>query len=1712
MNKTFKVASNALRGCVVCSEKASSYQGRAIKTVVATAVAAVMAGAAGAAMAATDAATAVIGAGATVTVKSDGAQTPAVKTTTEGTLTYLDAQDAALKDGQIGADTKFKLQGGTLTITADSKTGTAADYQKTVSQISGGTVNLTSFSSKTVGEVRNAEVTYTGGSAVGMHVDVTAGKITTGDVTLSFAAAGTPAAEGTGQAVSTFKNDSGKLTLGVKDNSEAGLGAYKGAKVTLDVAAGAVGKVQAVADLSLDNVDFQIAENGVLTLVAGATVGQSNTVIFGSDYASQKGKLAVEGVAEINKNFAGTTVLVGGPAQGDKTAYSETFNDSVTVSGKDASVTAETAVVNGKTLTVQSGAAATLGTLTIDGTGKLALTGTAQAKTAATVTTLKFSGSNQEAVSVGADATLSGDKIVASGTNTIVNAGTLGYKGVDVVADKSADVALTLTNTGKANLGAVVVTGFANDANENKTAALTVDGNGTAFADSVALTGPNKTGTAALTVTGTKPAAQNNVENYNLTAGSVDLAKYSTLTVGAGNDTTAVLVTGDTQVAAEAKVDVKTNAALTLGTLTNAGTVENAGTVTATGAVTNSGSITGAGALTFKGAVANSGAISTTGELVVDGAAFTNSGKAVVSANKLSLNNGATFSVYVKGGSETVDSSLTASEIWSNKGSTFDYAALNNKAAANATANDSLKITNKLVLDGGSVTVAGASTETVDAVVSGNVEVKGDSVLKFKSLTADTANSGLKVGNASEQSAGSVEVGTLNVANTAALVNVNNGTLTVTEKLATKASSTGFTVGATGKLVTTAAALGLSISDQGAASFEVTSKDSNGQDVKETWFNGLGSNANSGRVEVTGIDGKMTIANAATLASDFFGTTVGTSNNGTSSLYLGGLVLSDLFETDGTTIKADKAASVNGLVTDAAKAGIVTGVETQTITGEYKALQLKDGTTEYTVNGDLTLSGNDGHFISYAKDNVQTDADVTIASGKTLTTTGDGSIKIESLEGTYKVASGKVTTNGITGNDGAVEVASEGALTINGNAKVTKLTVDGALGMGTYTSMGGLEQNGALVVDTLNVGATGTLTGDAVTVSGDAGTIAGTATIADLAIASGKTVSVSGTAEVSELSSTGTLTAANVQAFTKDNGYVLADLSKVAKVQVGTLAEDANVTLGEASVVALGSQATAEEALGFFAGSGYSFGSYVDAENKEVNKDRDDLVQNVLYVTTAVADETRATTYAPVAGNVNGTNGVDIADGTLLVLNGDKLDTTGATKVFAKDVTFDGALHLVNVDNGDKILVGTVTQGLGRLEDAVAYTQFTGDVLMKAGLATEEVAAGGDKATIEVGMRDKAQLAAEGIAQAAGFEAAYAMFEQGKTTANTSSVEFNKWLYTLKTAPGSYQDEVTSITKPNGVQIQQAAADVAGLGATTGVQAVTVDAVNQMADTVVGRTSVLTQRAQGVNVWADVNGGKFEAKKLFNGAGYSSDIYSGVLGADYQFTNGAVLGAALTVGTADTDTKNSGVSASTDSDLVGFSVYGSKTFDGIWNVAGDIGYLQASNDVTANGYAHAWKFSQDTDAWTVGVRGEVLTKAGSVSIVPHVGLRYTALSTDGFEAGYVTDVDDQSIFQLPVGVTVAADFQTNGWTVAPKFDLTVVPTFGDKDADLKLGITGVSTTDDYSVRVLDSNPVQATLGVNATNGAWGFGLNYKLGVGSDERANNTFNANVRYAF
>ena len=799
---------------------------------------------------------------------------------------------------------------------------------------------------------------------------------------------------------------------------------------------------------------------------------------------------------------------------------------------------------------------------------------------------------------------------------------------------------------------------------------------------------------------------------------------------------------------------------------------------------------------------------------------------------------------------------------------------------------------------------------------------------------------------------------------------------------------------------------------------------------------------------------------------------------------------------------------IAGVTNDSLKSVTVTGLdEVKDHDAIYGAIEQTDDTSALNINGvSLTLTGT-GNLVSYTDTKVNPKvtklSDITFTDDNSeLVTTGEGAqigkVGNDVAKGSLYVKSGDLTANGdVTvkslevesgaklsiadnkdGNGYAVTTGDEKALISGELAAANSDVTFGSTATATYDTDGAVSSFG-------NVNkVTGKLAAKTLMLAGDMLVNQGGTVEAGKLDANGKTVFVGDSASAGSLS-VGELTAGSIYADPtwKEDGSAAA----VSLVAVKKAAD--NNTLVEADRSSIVSVGTNDVAAGTtaFAKTGFTLAK-TDAAKKEYSINTK-TVNSVVYA--------EGLQYA---GNVHAGNdnaNVSIGANSMLLIDATKVDATGEKSVFVQGVSMaeNSVLYVDNVKNGDKISLTATTQRDSIKADLV----HEGDLLMGA---NEDKFTDG---VLEFGMHDKADVV-DKLGNVAGLDAIYGMYENGENVGNTNA-QFFRDLMSSQTS--SAYDSAAG--EWNFQTIRTTLNDVAAIGATTGAQAVTMDAVNQMADTVAARTSILTQRAQGVNVWVDVNGGRFEGKKVMDGAGYSSDIYAGTLGADYQFANGAVLGAALTIGTADTDSKGTTAKTSMDSDLVGFSVYGSKTFADIWNVAGDIGYLQASNDVTESGYGFG-DFSEDVNAFTLGVRGEVLTKAGSVNIVPHLGLRYTRLSTDSVKAGFNTEIDDQNIFQMPVGVTVSADFETSGWTIAPKFDLSVVPTFGDKDADLKLGITGVSASDDLSVRVIDSNPVQATLGVSATNGAWGFGLNYKLGVGSDDRMNNSFNANVRYAF
>ena len=306
---------------------------------------------------------------------------------------------------------------------------------------------------------------------------------------------------------------------------------------------------------------------------------------------------------------------------------------------------------------------------------------------------------------------------------------------------------------------------------------------------------------------------------------------------------------------------------------------------------------------------------------------------------------------------------------------------------------------------------------------------------------------------------------------------------------------------------------------------------------------------------------------------------------------------------------------------------------------------------------------------------------------------------------------------------------------------------------------------------------------------------------------------------------------------------------------------------------------------------------------------------------------------------------------------------------------------------------------------------------------------------------------------------------------------------------------------------EHAATNMAVLG---GAFTTTLDVNDQVTAVLNRRMSLanlnVSRNEAGVTPWVDVFGTMNEGKRLFgNGMGYEADIYGAVLGFDYTATCGSILGLAINVGTSDGNSTGNGQKVDNDQDFYGVSAYASRQF-GSFNTKLDLGYLVTKNDLkTASSYFGATSEKLDAKVFTVGLGAEFLASAGAVNVVPHAGIRLTTIDMD--ESNFGADYDKMTVYQLPLGVTFSGSFDAAGWQVAPQFDLSVVPTFGDKDAVATYAGNVKDTT-----RVVDTNPVQATLGVSAQNGAWTFGLNYGLTAGGDDRMNNSLNANVRYTF
>lgn len=854
--------------------------------------------------------------------------------------------------------------------------------------------------------------------------------------------------------------------------------------------------------------------------------------------------------------------------------------------------------------------------------------------------------------------------------------------------------------------------------------------------------------------------------------------------------------------------------------------------------------------------------------------------------------------------------------------------------------------------------------------------------------------------------------------------------------------------------------------------------------------------------------GKLTIATGATL-STYSGQifTNGLNEEGTNAdagslIYgndhlvfaeNGNLTLRDQFYND------DYAASAGSLLdgVNISFSGTAVDSDGEVIT-EKPIDDMTDGVTQETVT--ITAGADESGVVTVdktigGKDLVldETVTNVTVTGGETLTLVG-------SAEGGDLVS---------FANEGETSVSVDGGLKLGGSENATKGTITSTVELGdsaTLTASNGefelsnVDANGAsievasgsLTVDNLTLSGTSSLSSaaNAVTTVSNVNVEEGTHQLKGEIAA--ETVTGSGTILVGSANEESPASATlNVDTLDHSGTIFIdpawtdgAEMKDGSFLTVQQLSEEgdlkADVVAGQNSTFVFG----ADKAQA------------VDAFNKTDLTYGKDAVSAVLYVAKAInVTEGSITVDGSMAelGNFTGVAGsVTVAANGLSMIDAKAL-TDGAA-ITAKSVTFDEGSH-IRVVNLTKNSEGTLIDADSlTIADSVLEDAASSSAIVSLKLEND----GNGNLTYTTTLNKASEVFA-------GFEGAGLMDAMHEAAMNDvdSADRATKFLSRM----AAYEDYgVSSAGSATAIGNQAMA-----LAATAGVYNVALDASKLMNRAVDGRMSIANGlvHAEGATVWADVLATTNEAESLYGDSGYDVDLYGGVIGVDVGLGNGKLIGAAFTIGTGDGGSNGSAIDVDNDADFLGLSVYGSHRL-GNFNGKVDLGYMHTKSDLSASAFGMSFGDEVKADAWTFGIGAEYLFNVGSINITPHVGIRWTRLEVDGYEGAFKTEDDSMDVFTAPVGVAFSGNIEAAGWTFAPKVDLSIVPSFGDDEATSKVRWGNVSQS--LKTQVVDDAPVQATLGLNATNGSWTFGAFYDLGIGGDDRLDNAFSLKARYAF
>ena len=762
-----------------------------------------------------------------------------------------------------------------------------------------------------------------------------------------------------------------------------------------------------------------------------------------------------------------------------------------------------------------------------------------------------------------------------------------------------------------------------------------------------------------------------------------------------------------------------------------------------------------------------------------------------------------------------------------------------------------------------------------------------------------------------------------------------------------------------------------------------------------------------------------------------------------------------------------------------------TGTEANWDTTEVVGLMSGTGVVELTDSFTYSLADLQGAQSKLTKASKNPSLQVVFANGtleleqgEALTGTQIGGLNLADQtatageNGSFSVSSNTDTTvaavdfGGKEDSTGTVSImtngdSAKGALVlsgINGNvfaglADTTKtVDVTGALTLGNNTEASGNVNVETLQVDTLKV--QGDFTAQTVELTDSNSTVQqGARLVLDTLNGSGKSMSVSGTMAVTNV-------AANVTV--KEGGeLVLTEAGEGDAGISGTITAE-GITIGTKST-----------------GMSMSVFSLTDTTAEgitwlTVSKDPHATAQSIIAAS-AFTDEDfdgiRTIYYADATTRLSGsTNEVKIGSNSAIVINAQAFsDTKAVIEGGVLTIVDGGEGFLLNAGQTGSILVSETAGGSTNVDLA------TDNFFVAAEIGTVE---GKDGTYVTTSFKNT--VFGDDQELAAAVEAG-----MNRDTANIAVFR------AIGDAYGTTVEDQSVLTADG----QRAASEYVAAPVVAGTYNVAYDAAAEVTRAVMNHNV----KGEGMGAWADVFYASNEAKKIYGGQGYSADVYGGVFGFDTVFSCGAKLGAALTIGQADADGERSFSKYSNDADFWGLSVYtGKNVADTSLFIGADLSYLWVDNDLKGTVAGASADESLDSTVFTVGLRADWTAYEGAFNVVPHAGVRYTAIDVDDYR-GYASD--SINVVELPVGVEVNGTFEASGWKVVPSVDFTIVPQVGDKDVKTAVG----------NVDVID-NLYNTTVGVEAVYGQYAFGLDAGYGFGTDDRQNATVKANFSYRF